>query len=67
MSEAILTLLPLPKKLPNLAPRQKIRKKLFTVKGRKLKLSTQGQGFAPFFGNVTKVKIYSEIEPPLTI
>ena len=39
--------------------------KLFTVKGGKFKLSAQGQDLAPLFGNVTKVKILSEIKPPL--
>ena len=39
--------------------------KLFTVKGGKFKLSAQRQDLAPLFGNVTKVKILSKINPPL--
>ena len=39
--------------------------KLFTVKGGKFTLSAHGQDLAPLFGNVTKVKILSEIKPPL--
>ena len=39
--------------------------KLFTEKGRKFKFSTQGQNGAPFVGNLTKIKIPSEIKPPL--
>ena len=38
---------------------------LFTVKGGKFKLSAHGQDLAPFFGNVTKVKIPSKIKLPL--
>ena len=39
--------------------------KLFTEKGGKFKFSSQGQYLASFIGNVTKVKIPSEIKPPL--
>ena len=38
---------------------------LFTVMGGKFKLSAQGRDLAPFVGNGTKVKIPSEIKPPL--
>ena len=39
--------------------------KLFTAKGGKFKLSAQWRDLAPFFGNVTKVKVPSEIKLPL--
>ena len=39
--------------------------KLFSVKGEKFKLSAQGRDLALFVGNGTKVKIPSEIKPPL--
>ena len=38
--------------------------KLFTEKGRKLKLSAQGRDLSLFVVNWTKVKIPSEIKPP---
>ena len=38
---------------------------LFTVMGWKLKYSAQESDLAPFVGNGTKVKIYSEIKLPL--
>ena len=37
----------------------------FTEKSKKFEFSEQGRGFAPFVGNGTKVKIPSEIKPPL--
>ena len=39
--------------------------KLFNEKGKKFKFSAQGRDLAPFVGNGTKVKIPSEIKPPL--
>jgi hypothetical protein len=39
--------------------------KLLTVKGGKFKFYAQRKKLAPFIGNVTKVKISSEINPPL--
>ena len=39
--------------------------KLFTAKGGKFKLSAQCRDLAPFFGNVTKVNVPSEIKLPL--
>ena len=48
----------------NLAPEQK-GYKLVTVKGGKFNLSAQGRDLAPIFCNVTKVKMPSEIKPPL--
>ena len=39
--------------------------KLFTEKGGKFEFSSQGHNLVPFVGNVTKVKIPSEIKPPL--
>ena len=39
--------------------------KLFDEKGGKFEISAQGHDLAPFVGNVTKVKILSEIKPPL--
>ena len=39
---------------------------MFTEKGGKFEFSAQGQELAPFVGNVTKVKIPSEIKPPLS-
>ena len=38
---------------------------MFAEKSRKFEFSTQGRGFATFVGNGTKVKIPSEIKPPL--
>ena len=39
--------------------------KLFTEKGGKFEFSAQGEELAPFVGNVTKVKIPSEVKPSL--
>ena len=39
--------------------------KLFSVTGGKFKFSAQENDLAPFVGNGTKVKIPSEIKPPL--
>ena len=33
--------------------------------GGKLKISAQGRDLAPFVGNGTKIKITSEVKPPL--
>ena len=58
ISEDILTLVPLPKKVSNHTLEQ-ILNKLFTEKSRKFEFSAQGRGFAPFVGNGTKVKMPS--------
>ena len=39
--------------------------KVVTLKGRKFKLSAQGQDLALFVGNGTKIKILAEIKLPL--
>ena len=65
ISEGILTLVPLPKKVPNYTLEQILNGKLFTEKSRKFEFSAQGRGFPTFVGNGTKVKILSEIKPPL--
>ena len=50
------------RKVPNLSPEQKVWiSHLYNI----FKFSTQGEVLAPFFGNGTKVKIPSEIKPPL--
>ena len=41
--------------------------KLFTVMDGKFKFSAQGSDLAQIIGNGTKVKIPSEIKPPLVI
>ena len=66
ISEGVLTLVTLPKKVPNLNPEQKVS--IFSPLHYLInlfKLSAQGRDLALFFGNVTKVKIPSEIKPPL--
>ena len=40
---------------------------LFNVMGGKFKFSAQGSDLAHFFGNRTKIKIPSEIKPPLNV
>ena len=56
ISEDILNL------VPNHAPEQKIVVYYF---GQEIQISAQGHDLAPFVGNGTKVKIPSEINPPL--
>ena len=46
-------------------PRAKNLNKLFTVIGEKFKFSAQGSDLAFFVDNRVKVKILSEIKPPL--
>ena len=66
ISEDILTLVLLPKKGAKLLPWAENLNKLFTVKSGKLKLSAQGRDLAPFFfGNGTKVKVFSQNKLPL--
>ena len=67
ISEGILTLVPLPKRSANSLPWAENLNKLFTVKGRKFKLSAEGRDLALFVGNGTKVKIPSEIKLLLRI
>ena len=56
---------PLPTKGAKLLPLVEKVNSFFTVKGRKFKFSAQEKDLAPFVGNGTKVKIPSEIKPPL--
>ena len=65
ISEGILTLVSLPIKGAKSLPWAENLNKLFTEKGRKFEFSAQGQDLAPFVGNVTKIKIHSEIKSPL--
>ena len=67
ISESILTLVPLPIKVAKSIPRAENLNKLFIVMDGKLKFSVQGSNLAPFVGNGTKIKIPSEIKPPLNV
>ena len=65
ISEGIMTLVPLPTKSVKSRPWAESLNKLFTEKCGKFKFSAQGRDLAPFVGNGTKVKMPSEIKPPL--
>ena len=68
ISEGILTLLPLlplPTKGAKSLPSAENLNKLFTEKGGKFQFSAQESDLASFVDNGTKVKIPSEIKPPL--
>ena len=65
ISEGILTLVPFPTKCAKSWPWAENLNKLFTEKGEKFESSAQGQDLASFVGNVSKIKIPSEIKPPL--
>ena len=64
ISEGVLTLIQLPKKGTKSLLGAENSNKLLTVKGGKFKLLAHGRNLAPLFGNVTKVKMSSEINLP---
>ena len=69
ISEGIVTLVPLPVKSAKSLPLANSLNKLITVItiGRKYKFSAQGSDLAPFVDHGNKIKVPSEIKPPLVI
>ena len=53
--------------MPNFSPEQKIGVNYLLLRGGKFKHSAQDGDLAPFVGNETKIKIPSEIKPPLAM
>ena len=70
ISQGISFLVPLPIIGAKSLPWAENLNKLFTVMGQEIKFfcsSAQGSNLAPFVGNGTKIKIPSEIKPPLIV
>ena len=65
ISEGILTLVPLPEKCAKSRPLRSKFKYVVYCKGREIQSFCSGANLASFVGNVIKVKLSSEVKPPL--